>query len=425
MPSKIESVRKNTPKPKRTGIDKEIPLLLVVSSGLVAVEAAVILLAGPPYSLEGAADTAVRVVAVIAASLVGVGAIAYGVKKESETSVVATEGLFDALPMPAIASSGKAVRLNPAAARLFPSVSGIKDLPGPIAAHVGFYHDQKTGRHYEVVRSVEDGPAGETVVCLVDRTAELRLEKAKNEFIASVGHHLRTPLTGVRWLAEMAAQESGKGSSVVRKGRLVELEKAATRMTATVDRLLLAAQLEAGTFKPAGRPVDLCVIVRSTLNEVAEAILARRLAVSTSFPESAVMVSVDSEIVGAAIEEIVTNAIKFNRPGGSLKVQVTADGVEVRLQVTDSGLGVPADLGEDIFRKFVRGDNLEATDSYGDGLGLYLARSIVEVSGGKIRFVSKEGEGSSFFVTFPSWHGSSTRQTYLSETGRGSVLDHD
>jgi signal transduction histidine kinase len=113
------------------------------------------------------------------------------------------------------------------------------------------------------------------------------------------------------------------------------------------------------------------------------------------------MVAFDKEKIGIVLENLIENAIKYTSPGGSITVKVFCKDNWVYVEVTDTGIGIPTEQIHYVFSKFFRAENAQLYQTSGTGIGLYLAKNIVEYHGGKISFRTKENKGSVFTFSLP------------------------
>jgi signal transduction histidine kinase len=173
-----------------------------------------------------------------------------------------------------------------------------------------------------------------------------------------------------------------------------------------VNDLMDASKIDEGKFELPSEPLDLQALVGEVVKEVSP--LAVKKAVKLNFMTSTKPlppVKINKQKVKQVLQNLIDNAIKYSSSAAKGEVNVAVTQVEknIQFQVRDNGIGIPeADKGH-IFERFYRGSNSTKLDpGGGSGLGLYIAKGVVEQSGGKIWFESKEGEGTSFFATFPA-----------------------
>jgi PAS domain S-box-containing protein len=229
-----------------------------------------------------------------------------------------------------------------------------------------------------------------------EREAALRMQAS---FVSFASHQLRTPLTGISWMLELAEHEEGLPAAAAEG--IAAARVAAARLTGLVNDLLDSARLESGlTFEV--EPRDLVEITRGALTAVQPMVtrLSHRLVVD--LPPHPVIVRTDARYTHEALANLLSNAAKYTPKGGQVVVSLARrDGV-VRWSVRDSGIGIPAAAQERLFSKFYRAANAEAVETEGTGLGLYMVKLIVTRMNGRVWCESEEGQGSTFIVELPA-----------------------
>ncbi len=224
--------------------------------------------------------------------------------------------------------------------------------------------------------------------------------KMKTEFVSIASHQLRTPLSAIRWTLNLI--NDGRISSPADMSTYLNLVKESNeRMIRLVNDLLDVSRVEMGrmTFFP--KQTNIYVLVEKIINASAPFAKANNVSLSMEAPETLPNVLTDPEKISITIQNLVDNAIKYTQEKSEVKVSLEADSKFVKISVKDKGVGIPQSQQKHIFKKFFRSDNIMKNQTIGTGLGLFIARSIVEGNKGKIWFESKEGEGTTFFFTLP------------------------
>lgn len=242
-----------------------------------------------------------------------------------------------------------------------------------------------------------------TLIDITERKqAEAELQSAlqiKSDFVSFVTHQLRTPLAGIKWSLELAAQEEGlseETTSFIQDGR-----ESAQRLIDMVNDLLDLSRLESGKLKLAPKETSLAELTQSVLKDVSHCIEKQGHDLSVSGMEGIPPVLVDPELFRQVIVNMVSNAIKYTPPGGKIDVRMARESSFVRWSITDSGIGIPKASQARLFEKFYRAENAYKIETEGTGLGLHLVKLIVEKSGGRIWCESEENKGSTFQFTLP------------------------
>lgn len=241
-----------------------------------------------------------------------------------------------------------------------------------------------------------------------EATANLRLanqhlkelDKAKDDFISMASHQLRTPLTTIKGYISML-QEGDAGP--VPAGQKKYLEYAATgadRMVHLIGDLLNVSRMSAGRFLIERQPTDLRDIVDEELRNFHHRLDAKGLKIIYDRPSQLPKANIDETKTRQVVVNFIDNAIFYTKKG-SITINLTHENGKIILTVTDTGIGVPSSEREKLFSKFFRAPNAQSVRPDGTGLGLYLAKRVIEDQNGKIIFESQENHGSTFGFEVP------------------------
>lgn len=219
--------------------------------------------------------------------------------------------------------------------------------------------------------------------------------EAERQFSSDVSHELRTPIAVIRSQCEFAL--SGQAGEEEKREAFEAVLKQSERMNSIVSQLLLLSRAENGKFVPEREPVELNVLCETVCEEL-EAMAAERQ-VELAWNTEELQITGDETLLIRMVNNLVSNAIRYNRPGGSAEVSLRKRGKYAVLTVRDTGIGIRReDLGQ-IFNRFYRADRSRSSE--GTGLGLSMAAWIARVHGGSIRAESVYGEGSVFTAELP------------------------
>jgi len=219
--------------------------------------------------------------------------------------------------------------------------------------------------------------------------------EAERQFSSDVSHELRTPIAVIRSQCEFAL--SGQAGEEEKREAFEAVLKQSERMNSIVSQLLLLSRAENGKFVPEREPVELNVLCETVCEEL-EAMAAERQ-VELTWNTEELQITGDEMLLIRMVNNLVSNAIRYNRPGGSAEVSLRKRGKYAVLTVRDTGIGIRReDLGQ-IFSRFYRADRSRSSE--GTGLGLSMAAWIARVHGGSIRAESVYGEGSVFTAELP------------------------
>lgn len=238
-----------------------------------------------------------------------------------------------------------------------------------------------------------------------DITELVRLDQAKSGFVSVASHQLRTPLTAINWFAEtLVSGDYGKLPQKIREPVDMILQSS-RRMTKMIRSLLNVSRIEMGQMRVAPVKTQLTSVVNEVLAGVSGLMASKQLKLSFIHPPDLPEVVVDPDLIKMIVQNLVVNAVHYTPAGGSIAIHLKKRGKEILASVTDTGIGIPEAQQGRIFEKLFRGDNAIKVETDGAGLGLYITKSAVEASGGKIWFTSKESEGTTFSFTIPLGSG--------------------
>jgi signal transduction histidine kinase len=248
-----------------------------------------------------------------------------------------------------------------------------------------------------------------------ENRATERAKKLREETLSIVSHDLRTPLSAVLFSAVVIEEmlKAGQPASEAAKA-LGALVRSAKRMNRIIDDLLDYARMEAGTFRiePARFPLE--TVIAESVDSMKAAAEGRGIRLTLNHSDNGVLVSCDKDRIIQVLENLIGTAIKFSPEGGSVTVESKASGNCATLAIQDEGPGIPSDQ---LPRIFERHWQARRTAHQGTGLGLFIAKSIVEAHGGRIEVQSTVGMGTRFTVSLPT-KTESTERLSLSEGSR-------
>lgn len=239
-----------------------------------------------------------------------------------------------------------------------------------------------------------------TIEVFRDITEEKEIEKAKNEFISLASHQLRTPATAINWYSEMLLDEEVGHLNTKQQEYLQEIRSGNQRMIDLVNSLLNVSRIELGSFTIQPTPTNLPVLADTLLKELQPEILEKKLVLNKEYETDFPVFISDTNLVRIVIQNLLSNAVTYTPPKGNISIAIKKGDQALILQVSDTGCGIPKEAQSKIYTKFFRADNARSLKSDGNGLGLYITKSIVEALCGTIQFTSEEGS-TVFTVTLP------------------------
>ncbi|MDO8209916.1 ATP-binding protein [Conexibacter sp. CPCC 206217] len=258
---------------------------------------------------------------------------------------------------------------------------------------------------------VRDGH-GRTIgrlLVLREVTGEREAERVKEEFFALVSHELRTPLTAILGYVELVLGEHAHvDADAAEQHRYLEIvERNAQRLLRLVGDLLFAAQVESGSLLLEPGIVDLAQVTREAVEAARPRAEDAGILLSAQIDPLGGCVG-DRDRIAQVLDNLISNALKFTPSDGHVEVRLSADGDDARIDVADTGVGVPRDEQGRLFDRFFRASNATSRAVPGVGLGLMIVRAIVAAHGGTISLTSEVGQGTTFSVRLPL-HASEAR----------------
>ncbi len=254
---------------------------------------------------------------------------------------------------------------------------------------------------HSVIRDSEGSVIGASVIAR-DVTQVKELEKTKREFVSIVSHQLRTPLTGIKWFAELLNDSHAGPLLKVQRGYLQQISDSTQRMIRLVNDLLEVSHIDdRDVYKMNFVNEDFSSVLKKVTDE--QLILAKMKKIQIQLsPEclKKIVIPLDRLRFEQVLQNVLDNAIKFSSKGGIISVSCQKQATQLICSIQDHGAGIPVHQQSRVFEKFFRADNAVDSGS-GTGLGLYIAKSIVEAHHGKIWFESEENKGTTFFVSLP------------------------
>jgi len=229
-----------------------------------------------------------------------------------------------------------------------------------------------------------------------------RLSSIQNDFVTITSHQLRTPLSGSKWLLELLLKEGTGNLNKKQKDFIERLYASNEQMIALVNDLLEVSRIESGESKIYLQSVDLASIIRSMIKEKSKAVKNKNLNISLTIEQEPFpAVTTEPNRIKQAISNLLTNAINYTQEKGNINLDLKLEGKMAICSISDSGVGIPKEQQKQIFNKFFRANNVLNFETSGTGLGLFITKSFIEASGGKIWFKSEPGKGTTFFFTLP------------------------
>jgi len=258
-----------------------------------------------------------------------------------------------------------------------------------------------------VVKEVEQREKlAESATALKD-SHEREMEKTKveaklrDEFVFIAAHELRTPITAIRGFLELVDEAEGSFPADIQSD-LDAIKMASDHLNELVNNILEVARSDAGATKTETKQVDIVPIIKNILKEVNSLVIEKKITVHLNNFKNGVIVMADEKNIKEVFANLISNAIKYNRNGGTLEISIECiDGGEAIVEISDTGFGIPKGQQEKIFGKFFRAPTKDTQGILGTGLGLFITKMLVNKMGGTVTFSSMEGQGTTFAVSLP------------------------
>jgi signal transduction histidine kinase/tetratricopeptide (TPR) repeat protein len=229
---------------------------------------------------------------------------------------------------------------------------------------------------------------------------ESEISQMKSDFVSNVSHELKTPLSLIRMFGETL--DSGIVTDETdRKKFYGIIRKESERLTHLINNVLDFSRMDAGIKEYNFRETDLAEVVRSTLEAYKFQVSENGFIIESELPDESVILRIDKDAISQVLLNLLNNAVKYSGEEKYIRVRVSKDPASALISVTDHGVGIPKDELKKIFDKFYRVSTARTKETRGSGLGLTLAKHIVEAHRGTIEVDSEVGKGSRFTVSLP------------------------
>lgn len=258
-----------------------------------------------------------------------------------------------------------------------------------------------------------NSPEKKLIVVLFDITEFKRLENIKADFIANVSHELRTPLTAIKGYTETLEEDAFENPGD-QKHFLRIIKRHTDRLINIVSDLLVLSEVEGrDTLTEENQSddfedININEVIKSSLEALKSKAKEKGLKVSFNTSEPVHLITANRFLLEQMFINLIDNAVKYNTDSGEIDIQITIQGNNLRIEISDTGIGIPKDSLPRIFERFYRVDKTRSRKMGGTGLGLSIVKHIVIIHGGKIDVQSEEAMGSKFIITLPRKEKSET-----------------
>ena len=232
-----------------------------------------------------------------------------------------------------------------------------------------------------------------------DITEEVAIDKSKSEFVSLASHQMRTPMTGIKWMIQAAMLQGNLNEKQV--DFLQDALSSNDRMIRLVDDLLNVSRIDSGSIAFEPQEGNLSELVKSLTHEYEATAKGKDQQVIFEKPDKNITFSFDPLLTSEIVSNLVSNALHYSKKGKVVRVVLKDSRNKVYIRVEDEGIGISAKDQKKLFTKFYRTSEASQYSTTGSGLGLYIVKEILKVTGGTIKLKSKPGKGTVFTVTLP------------------------
>ncbi len=254
-------------------------------------------------------------------------------------------------------------------------------------------------------RQQEEKKVTGAVLVFNDITDLRRLEKVRIDFVANVSHELKTPITSIKGFVETLKERALNEPENARKF-LDIIENHTNRLNNLINDLLDLSRIESKDIPLKITVIDPLPVINKVAGGLTDRLQEKKQALSIEFPDTFPHLTADESLLEQAITNLLDNAIKYTEDGGKITVSGTTEKNWIRLEVADTGIGIPAKDLPRIFERFYRVDKARSREMGGTGLGLAIVKHIMATHGGAVTVESKLGAGSKFTLLFPKTQSS-------------------
>ena len=237
---------------------------------------------------------------------------------------------------------------------------------------------------------------------ITDLTEQQKAERAKNEFISTVSHELRTPLTSIKGVLELMRSSALGEMPDKAKGMLAIAYKNCDRLVNLINDILDIERIESQHFSLNCQQMHIAPFLKKLVDKHEHTASLRGLKLELALDQHDIVLNADSERLAQALDNVISNAIKFSFPGAAITIKASQSDSWAHISVIDRGKGIASEFHDQIFKKFAQADASDTKSQGGTGLGLAISKAIVDAHGGRIGFESAVGKGTVIHIDIPA-----------------------
>ncbi len=228
-----------------------------------------------------------------------------------------------------------------------------------------------------------------------------QVDRDKSEFVSTVAHQLRTPLSAIKWTLNVLLEGADRNLNSDQRALLLKVYESNERIINLIQDMLGADREEVGAVDFSLTDVDAIDLLNNVLPDFRSQVEVKNLKIEIQSEKNLPKLRADPQKMRAVFQNLIENAVRYSKKNGLVKIKVGKEKDNFKMVVEDNGIGIPKGEQSNIFKKFFRAQNAVNLDPSGSGLGLFIVRSIIERHGGKIDFESEESKGTKFTFTIP------------------------
>jgi PAS domain S-box-containing protein len=268
-----------------------------------------------------------------------------------------------------------------------------------------YYYLRKDGTKIPVALTASPVIANGQLIGVIDVFRDISHEKdvdrMKTEFVSLSSHQLRTPLTAIKWGLEVLLGSDIQNLTAKQKDELDDINSSTLRMIDLVNSLLNVSRIESGRIIVNPIPTNIVKLANDVVSKLKLELTRKNISLVMNVADNLPEINLDQSLIFNVYQNLISNAISYSPGGSKITVSISVKDGAVISSVKDEGIGIPENEKAKLFQKFFRASNAIKIRPDGSGLGLYVNKSIVESSGGKLWFESEAGKGTTFYFSLP------------------------
>lgn len=283
-------------------------------------------------------------------------------------------------------------------------IGQVKALMQPVTKSIVLHQSGGKTIEANIVPIAGGESTNQGILAVLNDISELKkIDQIRKDFVANVSHELKTPLASISGFAETLMNENGENIETVNEFSRIIYEEA-QRLKTMINSLLELSRLEADKSEVKFQPTDIDTVLKSALHLMQHQQLSQSIKLEYIPATGKPVIESNADLIIQIVSNLLDNAIKYSPEGSTVKLQLEELETNVRINVIDTGIGIPEQEKQRIFERFYRVDKARSRKTGGSGLGLAIAKHLLEKLGGSITVISKPGEGSTFSVYLPKDH---------------------